>query len=382
MVGNDLTGEYDCLVSLRSVEGLTRAYTLRAEIEIPARALLVEGLDRLRRRTQLNMKDEMHDRFWEAFKPFTKTDVDRILKNPVYVGKIRQKGKIHAGKHEPIIAMDLWDAVQANLPKKKVGQRKHGRPRTFVYRLTGQVICGVCGGFMTAGAGTGRNGVHRYYKCTRVWDGSERCSMRMVPARVLENVVVERIKELNRSRRLVHDILASSSTRLAEETRKLEMERENLLRDISLVTDRLRKIVEFIGDGRATETLRQELMTPEDRKRSMTERVAETDAKLRESRCAQIDEAMFREGLALFESLWEEAEEDEKAELLKLQVKVVIYSPDRIKVAYYPFPVGKGSGKGDTATIHSFRRLKPASGDGCRKGPVQRNSTSGGRYRT
>lgn len=31
-------------------------------------------------------------------KPFTKTDVDRILRNPVYIGKIRQKGQLFAGR--------------------------------------------------------------------------------------------------------------------------------------------------------------------------------------------------------------------------------------------------------------------------------------------
>ena len=99
--------------------------------------------------------------------------------------------------------MTLWNAVQAKLPKRGVGQRKHGRRRSFVYRLKGLVRCGACGGHMTTAAGTGRNGVHWYYKCTKVYDGSKRCSVRSVPARTLEEVVSNRIQELNRNPEIV-----------------------------------------------------------------------------------------------------------------------------------------------------------------------------------
>jgi len=208
-------------------------------------------------------------------KPFTKTDVNRVLRNPVYIGKIRQKGRLFPGRHEAIVPMELWNTVQGRLPKGRVGQRKHGRKRTFVYKLKGLLRCGHCGGFMTTGAGTGRNGIHRYYKCTRRWDGSDRCATRMLPAKAIEDVVLDRIKELTRTPDLVREILAASNTDASEARRRLEHDREETLQQLSLVDDRLRRLLDFIGEGRATETVREELMSLEDRKRHLKERQGE-----------------------------------------------------------------------------------------------------------
>jgi site-specific DNA recombinase len=38
-----------------------------------------------------------------------------LLSNPIFIGKLRHKNKIHDGQHEAIIRMDLWEAVQAKL---------------------------------------------------------------------------------------------------------------------------------------------------------------------------------------------------------------------------------------------------------------------------
>jgi hypothetical protein len=38
--------------------------------------------------------------------------VRHVLKNPVYIGKIRHKNKVYQGHHKPIISDDLWHDVQ------------------------------------------------------------------------------------------------------------------------------------------------------------------------------------------------------------------------------------------------------------------------------
>src|SRR5271170_4266896 len=39
----------------------------------------------------------------------------RILSNPIYVGRIAQKGQVHEGQHPPVVTRDLWDQVQQSL---------------------------------------------------------------------------------------------------------------------------------------------------------------------------------------------------------------------------------------------------------------------------
>jgi len=47
--------------------------------------------------------------------PMDKKYVSKALRNPIYIGEIGHKGMVHAGQHEPIIARQLWDRVQAIL---------------------------------------------------------------------------------------------------------------------------------------------------------------------------------------------------------------------------------------------------------------------------
>ena len=268
-------------------------------------------------------------------KPFTKTDVARILRNPIYIGKIRQKGQLFAGRHEPIIPMELWNLVQNRLPKARRGQRKFGRRRSFVFKLRGFVRCGACDGMMTPSFGTGRNGVHFYYRCVRRSDASGRCNVRLIPAAALEQLVIDRIKELNRNPALIREVIAAANTTFADSLKKREEERGEALRQLSLVDDRLRKLIDFIGDGKTTATLREELLALEDRKRALKERIASLDGQIAAMRAQQVGEATFRENLQLFERLWARANDDDRAELLRLQIHAVIYGQDELRVGIY-----------------------------------------------
>ncbi len=87
--------------------------------------------------------------------------VEYILRNPVYIGKIRwsKEGKaaskrkyddenilIIDGKHEPLIDIETWDAVQAKLDAQKKAYPRYQRseqPADFM--LKGLVRCNSCG---------------------------------------------------------------------------------------------------------------------------------------------------------------------------------------------------------------------------------------------
>ena len=48
-------------------------------------------------------------------KPYTRGMLYKMLKNPIYIGKVRHKDKIHEGQHEAIVAEETWDQVQQKL---------------------------------------------------------------------------------------------------------------------------------------------------------------------------------------------------------------------------------------------------------------------------
>jgi len=61
----------------------------------------------------------------------------RLLANPIYVGKVPHKGKLHEGKHDAIIDTRLWEKVQEQLCKNTRGtdRRTAKHPSLLAGRL-------------------------------------------------------------------------------------------------------------------------------------------------------------------------------------------------------------------------------------------------------
>lgn len=85
--------------------------------------------------------------------------IEKILKNPIYYGRFRYKGKLHDGKHTPIISKELFDKVQ------QVFNRKH-HPRTpslKTFPFKSILTCSRCNTHITAGLYKQK---YVYYHCS------------------------------------------------------------------------------------------------------------------------------------------------------------------------------------------------------------------------
>lgn len=107
--------------------------------------------------------------------------VSYILSNPTYIGKIRWSTDGHAnydrhnyagdnvllvdGKHEPIISMELWDAVQKRLEQRYTEPKYIRASNPRVFALKGLMRCGSCGATLTyVAVSTPSVQCHRYAK--------------------------------------------------------------------------------------------------------------------------------------------------------------------------------------------------------------------------
>lgn len=91
--------------------------------------------------------------------------VHYILTNPAYIGKIRWSTDGHAnydrgnyagnnvmlvdGKHEPIIDMDTWEAVQVKIQNSRSEIKYVRKNNPNIYMLKGLIRCGNCGSTLT-----------------------------------------------------------------------------------------------------------------------------------------------------------------------------------------------------------------------------------------
>ncbi len=56
--------------------------------------------------------------------PFSRGHLYRLLANPIYIGKVPHKGKLHDGRHQAIIDEGLWKKVQGRLHDNKRGTER------------------------------------------------------------------------------------------------------------------------------------------------------------------------------------------------------------------------------------------------------------------
>lgn len=91
-----------------------------------------------------------------------KSLLNGVLRNPIYIGRIHYAGTTYEGRHQPIIAQDLWERVQERLPNTKSAPRPNSQ--AFPYLLSGLVRCH-CGRAMRAYGAWGKRSHYPYYRC-------------------------------------------------------------------------------------------------------------------------------------------------------------------------------------------------------------------------
>lgn len=127
--------------------------------------------------------------------------VEYILRNPVYIGKIRWNPKgltgrnyddqniiVSEGRHEPIIDEDTWKMVQERFKKNKLMYGKcAGKKTSSEFMLQGLVKCSSCGASLTKTSGCN-------LQCQRYAHGKCKVS-HFISSKKLENMVIFTITE-------------------------------------------------------------------------------------------------------------------------------------------------------------------------------------------
>ena len=121
--------------------------------------------------------------------------IHQMLKNPIYYGDFKFRGKMYQGVHTPLVTRELWDRVQEIRERRRTRKRRRTK-RSFAFSRL--ISCGHCG---CALAGEIKKGRYVYYRCTH-YHG--KCPEKYVREEVLE----EKFTEILRSLRFDDEILA------------------------------------------------------------------------------------------------------------------------------------------------------------------------------
>ncbi len=115
----------------------------------------------------------------------------RLLRNPVYVGKVFFRGALHDGPHPHLVDDKVFDRVQALLTERGEDWSKRASA-TSPFLLAGLVVCARCGKHFVGTSAVGNRYRYRYYTCsTRQRYGTKYCDAERLPAEELDAAILD-----------------------------------------------------------------------------------------------------------------------------------------------------------------------------------------------
>jgi len=173
--------------------------------------------------------------------PFSKAHLQSILRNPVYIGKMRFSGKIYQGKHQPLISEDLFNHVQGLHNEKQRKMRLYKE-----YLLTGLIRCAECNSAMTPAFTNKKRGRYHYYRCTKTykqnWDS---CSTRQINADRLERFVIDNLKRISVDKHYIDSSIFKLNFEALGVHKGLELSASCSAIDPKMVQDDLKNLVSY-----------------------------------------------------------------------------------------------------------------------------------------
>ena len=154
--------------------------------------------------TIYSIAQSMSETYGHNVRDWNNTVIRRILRNPVYMGKVRYGGEIFDGLHEALISQKDFAKVQAILVRNKELDR-----RTYTYKtpagtadhlLTGLLYCGDCGARMAynkVSKNISRYSCYSVSRKNKLLIKSDYCTNRLNPytARELEELILGEISK-------------------------------------------------------------------------------------------------------------------------------------------------------------------------------------------
>jgi Recombinase len=139
---------------------------------------------------------------------WSSSTLGNILSSPLYIGKIKQKGEVFQGSHEPIIDEELWNDVARR--RTGLGRKRGGRKPRGAHLLTGGLLKCRCGHSMIPR--TEHDGRYQVYACEkRVPCDQTPLSRKLVDTSVLAELT-DHYVDLDETRRQIETKLAADLT--------------------------------------------------------------------------------------------------------------------------------------------------------------------------
>ena len=253
---------------------------------------------------------------------FDKPGLLRLLRNPLYCGKVHHRGSLHPGEHPAIIDKATWERAQALLSRNgdtggKDVRNKHGA------LLRGLLRCAVCGSAMTHSITRKGSVVYRYYVCiTRLKKGAHACPDGKVAAHDVERQVVERIRAIGSDPDLIAETVRQARAQLDERRALLEAERRQLTIGVGRQKVTMKRLLGAVSAGGDVSS---QTADTKGRIETMESRVAAIGQEFAAAEGCEIDARDVAKALVTFGPLWDALWPTERSRIITLLTEGITY---------------------------------------------------------
>lgn len=164
-----------------------------------------------------------------------RNQLERVLKNPFYVGLMLRDGKLYEGKHQPLISKSTFDKI-----KQVANDRSRPRPKSLFFPLRGFLKCESCGCLITASKKKG----HDYYYCT---NGKKICGEHKsyIRENYLYKAVANILGNLHIPERKIELMYQSAKERSNFDNGYIEQVLDNLCKELESLTTKESKLLDI-----------------------------------------------------------------------------------------------------------------------------------------
>ncbi len=286
------------------------------------------------------LRDELRVRGWNARsnRPWSKTAIDQILRNPLYSGYVRFNEQLYKGDHAAIVAETLFQKVQSVRRDRSHGSTKLARP----FLLKGLVRCSVCGSFMTPHYTQKRNkegSVYRipYYRCTKTmhFDNTV-CTIKHLNADHLEGLVIGKLSELSQNETYLRTAVEQLNGDLLRRVEPLEKEAQQIRKRLMGIEDEIGQFVKALGQGKLSlARLETQIGILETDKRALQNELFLCERKINESANHEFNADLLRRTLQDFRACFETLSPPEQAQAVQCVLKAVTVNPGKLTLEVF-----------------------------------------------
>lgn len=253
---------------------------------------------------------------------WTATKVRNILRNSLYIGKVKFLGVEYDGQHEPLISADAYDETQRLLnsfereASKSSAQRS---PFCAKYLLSGLLYCGRCKARYSAN--------HGYYKCFSRAKSSPKyvidpdCRNENWKIGELDEIISEYANALCSNPQAVDRLIAGAEKRIAK------VDKAKLRRRVSEIDSQLEKLIDLYQlSAIPMETLTSRANQLSAEKEALIEQIDAPD---------EIPKAdLFRTAVQNFNTGFDTADTDKKRALLSALIERIDIDGQSISIRW------------------------------------------------